>query len=391
VSTLQTHRAQADAPASVETTVVVGAGLLSAIGSLPLHLMPLIVAALIADGRMALAEAGWVASAVLLGQLLAALSLPLLGLRIVRRRVAVATILAMLLALFGTLPNSGAGVLLGWFVAGLCCGTLLYLGVTTAAASDRPAPAFALRLGVVMIVAGAVAVSVRMVGDVASYGSIIAALTVITAIVAAAGASLYRATPRAVAPRAAAPRGSPRLDGVTGLAALLVLFVGQTGFFAYAVQAATARGLPLADTALALAAMKLAVGIWLACSAHSRIMRRSPHLVGAGAMLALGVLVVCGAQQIAAFFVGLLIFELAFNSLSAALQARVVEAAPTLGRDWLTAGILSGAALGPPLNGIMIELGKGDYFIAFAVASALIPALWAWWQRRRTIIPGQPA
>jgi len=64
---------------------LVGASVLSGAGSLPLHLAPLIVPVLVIDGRTSVADAGWVATAVLLGQFATALVLPLLDVRIIAR------------------------------------------------------------------------------------------------------------------------------------------------------------------------------------------------------------------------------------------------------------------------------------------------------------------
>jgi hypothetical protein len=258
---------------------------------------------------------------------------------------------------------------------------LQYLGFTTAAATARPAAAFTLRLGVVMLVAGTVAASMRLTGALASYGSTVIALAIVAGLVAATGLGFYRAPIAAAPGDATATSGRPPARGVGGLVTLLIFFMGQTGFLAYAIQSASQRSLPLADTTIALAAMKIVVGAWLIHLARKAKMPRSRSMVAAGAALALGVVAIAAAQHLVMFFVGLLVFEIAFNSLSVALQAKIVEAAPELGRSWLTAAVMVGAALGPPLNGGMIALGMDAHFIAFAMLSALTPGLWVWRQR----------
>jgi hypothetical protein len=338
--------------------------------------MPLIIAASIADGRASVTYAGWVASAVLLGQLLAALVLPALGIRIVQRRLALGFAAMLLAGLLGTLPESSVGLLVGWFVAGLCSGALQYVGITAAAASPRLTLAFALRLGVVMIVAGIIAASVRIVGTFTSYSSTLTALAAVAAIVAATGLAFYRA-PFDIGPPATSGRGNLRPTRIAGLATLLFLFVGQTGILAYAIQGATQRGVPLADAALTLAAIKFVVGAWLIYSGLRSASLRRQRIFAIGLLLALSVLTISVAEDIGTFFLGFLLFEITFNSLSAKLQAKVVELAPDLGRSWLTATMLLGAAFGPPLYGSAIELGQGPYFIALAVISAVMPAMWS--------------
>src|SRR5215831_15525091 len=92
-----------------------GASLLSSVGSLPLHLVPLIVATLIADSRTSVAGAGWIASAILFGQLSTALLLPALGIYSVGR--ALASVAAVVLTV-GVAISGAADYLImltGWF------------------------------------------------------------------------------------------------------------------------------------------------------------------------------------------------------------------------------------------------------------------------------------
>jgi hypothetical protein len=366
-----------------EATIVLAAGLLSATASLPLHLMPAIVATLVSDHVASVEQAGWIASAVLLGQMAAALSLPALGVAMVSRRIALAASIAFLLAVFSTISDEFLRALVGWFLAGVCCGILQHLGLTTAAASARPSLAFALRLGVVMIVAGAVAGALRAAGALESYASITTAMLGLSGALIAVGLCLYRpVNASGVAPKTPA-HGDVTSAGVYGLLALMVLFAGQTGFLAYVMQDATGRGLALPDTLLAMAAIKVAVGVWLIyCSRRSLAVSRPAVMLGVGAMLALSVLVASSTEDLPVFIVAFLGFELAFNTLAAAALGSVATALPTLGRSWLTATILIGAAVGPPAHGAVLASTAPDYFVAGAMMSALLPGVWAWRLRK---------
>lgn len=364
---------------------MLGAGLLSAIGSLPAHLVPLIVAILIASGRTSLAGAGWVASALLFGQLAAALWLGATGTRRIARGLAAVTAFVLIVALWSTLRDDPASLLLGWFVGGLSCGALQHLGLMAAAASAHPPLAFPLRLGIVMIVAGCAAIGVRLTGAFASYDSVVIALIILIAALSAAGLTLYRDATTARSIASVTQRAGSTLTGMTGLAAILLLFIGQTGFLAYVLQSATDRGMLLAYTAFALAGMKIATGAWLVFSArHNIAVSRSSHILAVGALLGISVLIASATEQIAAFFLALLLFELAFNTLASAIQAKVMLAAAPGRRTWLTATVLIGAALGPPLNGAMISLALGNYFVVLAAISAFAPALWAWFLQRNS-------
>lgn len=366
-----------------EAMIVLGAGLLSATASLPLHLMPAIVATLVSDHVASVEQAGWIASAVLLGQMASALSLPALGFAMISRRIALAASIAFLLAVFSTISDEFLRPLVGWFLAGVCCGILQHLGLTTAAASARPSLAFAQRLGVVMIVAGAVAAALRAAGALDSYASIATAMLAISGALIVAGLCLYRsANAFGITPKTPA-RGEVTRAGVSGLLALMVLFAGQTGFLAYVMQDAAGRGLALPDTLLAMAATKVAVGIWLIyCSRRSLAVSRPAAMLGVGALLALSVLAASGTENLQVFIVAFLGFELAFNTLAAATQGAVATALPTLGRSWLTATILIGAAVGPPVHGAVLASPTPDYFVAGAMMSALLPGIWAWRRRK---------
>src|SRR5215475_15070020 len=119
-----------------------GASLLSSVGSFPLHLVPLIVATMIADSTTSVAGAGWVASSILLGQLSTSLLLPALGIYSVGR----ALVFAAGVVLIAGLAISGASeywiMVTGWFLVGQCCGVFSYLGTVVASEFSRPVFAF---------------------------------------------------------------------------------------------------------------------------------------------------------------------------------------------------------------------------------------------------------
>lgn len=131
--------------------------------------MPLIVPVLVIGGRLSLADAGLVATAVLLGQLAAALILPVFDVRTIGRAQAVVLAIALLAGLCVTGIDGAATLLLGWFVVGMCCGGFQYLGTITAALHWRPAFAFPIRLGVVLCLAGATAGTLQWTAGLRAY------------------------------------------------------------------------------------------------------------------------------------------------------------------------------------------------------------------------------
>jgi hypothetical protein len=161
------------------------------------------------------------------------------------------------------------------------------------------------------------------------------------------------------------------------------LFVGQTGFLAYVIQSAGDRGLPVAEVVWAFAGIKVAAGLILLVLLRFAREAGQTRFLGLGMLLGACIVTVSLTRETFLFFVAMLLFEVAFNTLSARLQAtvsarlqaRVVSVCPGCA-GWLTGAILLGAAAGPPLNGMAIGAHAGAVFIALAVASALVPETW---------------
>lgn len=119
-------------------------------------------------------------------------------------------------------------------------------------------------------------------------------------------------------------------------------------------------------------------GIWLLTIARTGFRNTlRPRFFALGLVLGFSLIVISYTGHWSGFFVGLIAFEIAFNTLAARLQGAVAMAAPQFTGRWLTAAFLLGAASGPPLNGAAISAEAGPYFIGFAVLSALLPGLWA--------------
>jgi len=351
---------------------LVGASVLSGAGSLPMHLVPLIVPVLVIDGRASVANAGWVATALLLGQFVTALVLPLLDVRLINRAQAIGLAAALLLGLALSGLDGTVVLLLSWFIVGVCCGGFQYLGTITAATHSRPAFAFPIRLGVVLCLAGVAAGMLQWTASLDSYRTMLIVLVAVFSLILAIGIVLHHP----IKP----PQNVLEKDAQAGplkyfaLAIVFVLFVGQAGLLAYAVQSATERGIVLRDASWALALMKIAAGLCLLMLARKGLQnRQNPRFIELGALLAVSSLVVATTTSLPTFFLGLLGLEIGFNFLSARLQARVSDIAPYFAGQWLVAIMLLGAASGPALHGVAIRVGADPAFIAFSMLSALVP------------------
>jgi hypothetical protein len=372
-----------EVPENSAMSSLFGASLLSSVGSLPLHLVPLIVATLIADSRTSVAGAGWVASAILIGQLSTASLLPALGVCSVGRAFAfVATvILTVGVAISGAVDY--LIMLTGWFLVGQCSGVLSYLGTVATSQFSRPVFAFSFRLGIVLIFSGCVSGVLQLCGMLASYSDLLTVMIIAVAPMVALGAVLHHPVKGR---ESYVYERVQRLEvgSIAGLLIVYLFFVGQTGYLSYAIQQAIGRGITLEVTVLSLALMKVSAGIWVICSSCvGEEDQKNTRFWKLTLVLIVAIVALFYTRHVAVFFLSLLAIEMALNKLSARLQAAVVVAGPEFTGRWLTAVMLLGAASGPPLNGLMISIGLDEVFVVICVLSALAPLLWRQWRIHR--------
>ena len=360
--------------------ILIGASVISAAGSLPLQILPFLVLSLASEGRVDVAYAGWVGSAYLVGMLSSGLLLPLLRVSRLTRWQTVGALAAIVVALSLSIDSSLFPVLLAlWYVVGFACGGLQFVGATTAAAAPNKPQAFALRLAVVLIVASAVIVALALFAGQKSYSTFVYFLVGAFGFAACIGLALYRNIP-ALSPPASGDASKPSdRQSWAGLVIVFAFFAGQPGFWAYAMQSASQRGLDLKGAAFVIAASKIISAVALLYTSTSRSRGSGlPGLIGLGCSVAAGILVMTYSSAVMIFFVGFLLWELALNMLSARLQGIVVAGNPEHAGGWITGAILLGAATGPIAHGAAIGGGVELAFISYAAMSGLFPFLWAW-------------
>lgn len=357
--------------------VLVGASVLSAAGSLPLQILPFLVLTLVSEGRLDIAYAGWVGSAFLIGMLSSALLLPAMGVSVLNRWRALLALSAIVVAIAASIGARFLPVFLAlWYVVGLACGGLQFLGATTAAAAANKPQAFALRLAVALLVASAVIVLVSQMGGQKSYTLLAYCLMGSFTLAACVGLGLYRQT-RTVQPIASNTNPLAAVRSWSGLIVVFAFFVGQPGFWAYAMQSASQRGLDLVGAAFVIAASKTTSAVVLLYSSKKASPSTATRtLLGLGCTVAAGILVMTYSWLVMAFLIGFLIWELALNVLSARLQGVVVAASPGHAGAWITGAILLGAATGPMIHGAAIAGGVEFAFITYAAFSGLFPFFW---------------
>jgi hypothetical protein len=314
---------------------------------------------------------------MLIGQLSSSLALPALKIVSVRRDVAIVAAITLLVGLAISSSNKFVLLLMGWFLAGQCCGTLMYLGTMVASRFPRKSFAFSFRLAIVLILAGCVSSFLQATKAFASYRALLFELILVLIPILICGIILHRpvAEERTKAKFAEGTRWTIRQ--FSGLATVYLFFVGQTGFLAYVIQQALAREMNFNDTVWSLAAVKFAAGLWLIGVAFLGFgMQRKEQFLYVGIVLISAMLTISYTLSIVVFFVALLVFEVTLNTLSARLQAAVVAARPQFAGQWLTGVILLGAATGPPLNGLAISSGLAGIFLVISLLSALAPLIW---------------
>lgn len=366
---------------------VFGASLLSAAAALPLHLLPLLIAAVIAQGRLPVAQAGWVASACLAGQLVASVTLPILGFTYLKRSHAAIAIAMLLVAvLCSSLPFAGS-LLLSWFVVGLACGNLYFLATTTAAAQPNREAAFALRLSLTLVVSGLAIFALQLAKGFNDYAALAVQLSLVFAVLTLLGLWMYEPPEPNANVRTPSknilikPAVVPGQGHWYGLLVVFILLVGQPGFWAYAVQNVQQRGVALQHVAYGIAFCKLAAGIWLYANSKYRAKTQAKPLLAIdlllpGLVLVIALLCMSLATVAVLFMLGVLLWELSLNVLSARLQAAAVNDNPARAGVWLTATVFLGASIGPALHGLALQLGAGYVFVVYACLSALAPFVW---------------
>jgi len=366
---------------------IVGACIVSAAGSLPLHLTSFTVALAAAEQRLPIDRAGWISSCFFTGILATTIGLPMLGFKRVTAIWPLACVIAVCLALrLGA--TQGPDVLLGsWVVVGTACGLLQLLGSTSAASYPDRHFVFGLRLALVLFAAAAVIGGAGFVGGFESYASAVTVLGFGFALACLVGSYWYRPPPKAGAgPPSASAAHLPRGERWHGLAIAILFFAGQPGFMAYAAHLARSHGIAVAGLPLIWAGCKvLGAVVLLRWGANARSGVPTWRL---GVVLGVSIVAMAFAHDLAVFAFGLLLWEIAVNVQSTRLQATVVSINPAHGGLWVPAAIAIGAGIGPAIHGALLGQAAGRWFVAYSVVSGLLPAIWILHRARARVAPG---
>jgi hypothetical protein len=353
-----------------------GASILSAIGSLPQHIGPLIIIAIIAEGRISIADAGWVLSVRSFGELLASVVLPMIGILHLSRSISVGACACLLLGFAVATMTSIVAVMIGFFMIGACCGVMKFLGTIAASTYPHRTFAFVFRLALVLEVAGVTTCVLLLTKAFISFTTLLEWIMVILLPILVGGVLLYEP----LAQNDLISNSEERrisLFGISGLLILYLFFAGISGFMAYAGQQASMRGMPVEDTILSIGVMKIVAGGWLLLAAYLVPTKRGKDIVVLEVcLLVVAVWGVFWSHGIIQFFVGFLLLEITLNGSSARLQSAIVSAAPKFSGRWLNGVILLGTASGPILYGLAIGAGIETSFVVSISVVIFLPLVW---------------
>jgi hypothetical protein len=353
---------------------LIGACLLSAAAYAPLHVLPVVIAIVINEGRASVAEAGWIGTAYMAGQLLVACALPTLGFRPSQRAYAVLFSTLLIACVLSSAPGAGAALIAAWFFIGTASGALYYFATLVVAGFRNVAVAFSTRLSVSLLVGGMALLFFRLFASSVAHVQLVASIAIALSLVLAIGLGLYH--PTSAGPAVATPRRLGVSRGSAPLIMLYLLFVGQIGYWAFALRSNAHLAMSAEQSLMAIAACKIAAAfiMWPLAYRERRQSISSGFLLP-GISAAAGISVAVNAELPLLFVLGLLFWEVGFNVLSARLQVKAVQIDPVQSGSWITAVIFLGAATGPAVQGHALAHGLNVAFIIVAIATALLPAL----------------
>lgn len=358
---------------------LIGACLLAAAGSLPLHALPLIVGTLIASSQLPASLAGAVGTACMVGQLAAVLLWPWVREKALGYAHAAASLAIIVLGLLGAAHAAGWVVIALWFVVGVASGTLMYLALASAALNADRQSAFALRLAFSLCAAAAVALVMAATRALGMPDALIVALVLGFAVLGVLGLKLYEAETMP-APVRHQPSGAGQAGLQIALLMIALFFVGQVGIWSYSGAMAREHGIDLTTTALAMGMCKLLAAAFLLSPLGERLRRDDVGRCLVPCILVAAMLALSESRTAWALAWAFLAWEIALNTVSVRLLALVAAVDRRGAARWLSAAVLLGTATGPLLYGqLWSKLGAT---VAVAMSAATVPLVMLWMIRQ---------
>ena len=365
-----------DKPVEGSTNGLIGPILLSAVGSLSLHLAPVVVLGLTTVSGFSPSNAGLVLSFRAVGEFVAASLLPIAVAMGVGRLATAAFCLCLVLGLALASFNGLTALVAGFLLVGISNGALKFTGTISVSLHSNRAFAFALRLALVLMLGGSATLMFQAFPIPATHAGLMGIILALHAPMLVAGMVLYRPPP---VPDDADFAAGDTQFAYSGTALIFLFFVAVSGLIAFSAQQAIAHGIAPSQAILAIGVAKLLAGLWMICEAFY-LRKTSSSIISplmAGLLIA-AVWAVFGSRNVIEFALAFLLLEIMFNRYSARLQSAIVEASPDIGMRTLNLSILCGSIVGPALFGLAVEW---NLIVALLAVGTVIIALPLFWQR----------
>jgi hypothetical protein len=351
--------------------------LLTAIGWLPVHLMPFSIAAAISTLGLSTVEAGSMATTFFLGQLLSATLLP----ATIKTTPNKATLLYIVfLSAFGAYATSLVPkpfFFPVWFVYGILNGVILYAGATTIAHYHNRPLAFTLRISIVSLLAGlAIATAFFLKLD-SNYDRFLLHICTICALT---GCLLLFLLPSGIKFQIEQKEKSQYTPPFTlgiGLVLFFIFIVGQLGFISYAIEFGVKRGFLFEEMTFSVACSKIAAAaiLFKIALGYSSSEYMKKVLYGTVA-LTLSILLINYSSTTTLFMVGFFIWETSVNMTSSLMQGVIINLNPVKISRLIIAVLLAGSGAGPLVSSLFIEMNNWEIFLGFCIVSSCIPLGW---------------
>lgn len=374
-----------------ETRYLWAVALLSAAGSLPLHLAPVLVGALTGgEGNWTHAQANLVVSLIMSGMIAASLVAAMLRPVQIRPRH---WLLTLTLYVCGTLvAGRGQGSPLiwpAWFMVGAACGTLVHFGVVVAANAHNAAAGFAWRISVAMLLAGLVMAYVARSDTPPRYLDVTQVLAVTVLVLSVLGMALLPAP--APAGEKQPPAGKPKPADTTGpalpapenapsqlfsLVMLFLFFALLVGFLNNAPALAAMNGVDFSTFLMSLAGAKMLIAVGIATVFTRPRSNRAFTTIVLGLLTSIAIVLIVNGSHGPVLFLALVAFECGLNIMSPRFSAALSASLETFGRNRLSIAILSGVVAGPVLFGWLVDSDAITMLMLMAMVGAFVPLIW---------------
>ena len=360
---------------SAETHAI---SIVTAMGSVPLHLIPLVVAVLVADKGFSAMSASLTITVALAANLGVNAILALSAIRVDRRDILLPVLALFALAIACSEPASNSAAIYPlWALIGVLSGIIGQAGSVFSAYAKHPEQVFALRLSYVLALSGLSVLAILLPLPIPAFARMTGAVALISVTAMFCLLKLPRpsGTQRRLI-RAAPTPPTPLM--VLGLLALMFIMLAFTAFLSQ-IGSLFDRGSNggLFKVILIVGIGKLIIGglVSLAFALLGLWSLRKQVLISVATTVAILCLTISDQVVWAIFFFAML--ELTLNTFSPLFNGRLAAILNDYWKHWISFSVLLGALAGPPVGVWLVELDPDYGTAGLAILSLIAAATWA--------------